>query len=138
MKRRESQSRRPYPSSPVGLNLMTQRPNLKRQRTPVDFRKVRPAFVNAGRLERFPSAFNTVIGQVRCDCMSMQLWIEFPAGVVMVDGDCQIACDSIRVRTIQSYTRGSLIFKLPECFGYGPLVRLNEPAVASHNGHNRN
>jgi hypothetical protein len=123
--------------SPI-LNLITQRSNLKRQRTPVDFREVSPAFVNAGCLKRLPPPFSTVIGQIRGDGVGMKLWIEFPAGVVMVDGDCQIACDSIRVRAIHSDTRRSVPFKLLKRFANCPLVRLNQPRIAAHNCHNGN
>lgn len=81
---------------------------------------------------------STVIGQIRGDGVGMELWIEFPAGVVLVDGDCQIACDSVCVRAIHSDTGGSVPLKLLKRFANCPLVRLNQPRIAAHNRHNGN
>jgi hypothetical protein len=66
----------------------------------------------------------------------MKLWIEFPAGVVMVDRDCQVACDSIRVRAIHSDTRRSVLLKLLKRYANCSLVRLNQPRIAANNRHN--
>ena len=66
----------------------------------------------------------------------MELWIEFPAGVVMVDRDCQVACDSIRVRAPHSNARGSLLLEFLKHFANCPLVRHNQPRIAANNRHN--
>ena len=88
-------------------------------------------------MKRLPSALGTVIGQICGDGVGMKLRVEFPAGVVMVHGHREVAVRP-SLRAIHSDTRGSMIFKLLKRFGNGSLVRLNQPTVAAHNGHNRN
>src|SRR6185437_372522 len=109
------------------LDVITQRTNLERQGIPVDFCDVGAAFVDAKCLERLPSALGTVVSQVRGDGVGMKLRIEFPAGVVMIHGDREIARGPISIRAIHSDTRGSMIFKLLKSFGNSPFVRLDEP-----------
>ena len=70
--------------------------------------------------------------------MSMKLRIEFPARVVMIHGDREIASGPVSVRAIHSDTRGSVILKLLKSFGNSPFVRLDEPLVAARNRHDRN
>jgi hypothetical protein len=70
--------------------------------------------------------------------MSVKLRVKFPARIVLVNGDGEIAGSAIPIRARQPDTSSRLVFQFRECFGNGSLVRRNKPTVAAHYSHNGN
>src|SRR5579864_2044900 len=70
--------------------------------------------------------------------MSVKLRIEFSAGVVMVDGNGEVAGCAVGVGAVLAYACGGVSLQFFERFNDGLLVCVDEPFVAADNSNDRN
>jgi hypothetical protein len=69
------------------VDLVSETRDLACQCIPVDLAQLFAPLVDARSLERLPASLFAIIGEISRDQVSVQLWIEFTAGVVIVAGD---------------------------------------------------
>src|SRR5437667_3967488 len=120
------------------IDLVTKMPHLAGKRISVDFGEKSPPLIDAGGLERLPTAFCAVVGQIGGNSMSVDLWIKFPAGVVMIDGEDEVSGHPVVIRPALPNTSRGVGLELLKSFGNGPFVRIYEAFVTSQDGHDGN
>ena len=120
------------------IDLVTKMPHLAGKRISVDFGEKSPPLIDAGGLERLPTAFCAVVGQIGGNSMSVNLWIKFPAGVVMIDGEDEVSGHPVVIRPVLPNTSRGVGLDLLKGFGNGPFVRIYEAFVTSQDGHDGN
>ncbi len=77
---------------------------LARESVPVDLSKVGPALVDIGGLQRLPAALCAVLRHVSGYGVGVKQRIELAAGVVVVDGDHEIAGRTVFVGPLLTHT----------------------------------
>ena len=82
----------------------------------VDLGEVAALFVDVGGLQRLPAAFRTVVSEIGGDQVGMELRIDFPAGVVPIGGDHQIAGRAVFIRAVLPHPRPRQAFHLCDHF----------------------
>src|SRR5439155_18613899 len=103
------------------IDLVTKIPHLAGKTIPVDFGEKSPALIDAGGLERLPTAFCAVVGQIGGNSMSVNLWIKFPAGVVMIDGEDEVSGHPVVIRPVLPNTSRGVGLELLKGFNNGPF-----------------
>ena len=109
-----------------------------RERIAVDLGEVGATFVDVGGLERLPAAFGTVPSQVGGNGVGVELGIEFAAGVVVVNGEHQVAGGAVVVGAILPDAGGGIGFQFLKGFADGLLVSFDQPIIAAQLGHDGN
>ncbi|MGA7857779.1 MAG: hypothetical protein WCA11_07635, partial [Terracidiphilus sp.] len=107
--------------------------HLTGQGVPVNLGQVCTPFIKPSCLECLPAALDSVIRQVGCYGMCMELRIEFATRVVAICGDNPVSGRAILIGTVQPYTCCRVAFgfckRLPDRFIVSPdqaLIPANE------------
>jgi hypothetical protein len=117
------------------IDLISEEPHFAGERITVNLGEVGPALIDARCLERFPASFCAVICQVGGHGMSVDLWIKFAAGVVMIHGEHDVSGHPVIVCPALTNTSGGVGLELSKGFGNGLFVCIDEAFVSSQHGH---
>jgi len=102
--------------------LISQAAHLTDQRIPANLDQARTPLIELGCLERLPSALDSVIGQVGCKGMCVELRLEFTACVVAVCGHSPVGGRAIFIGTVEPDTCCRVTLGFRERFPDRPIV----------------
>jgi len=110
-------------------NLVAVFPHRTRQGVPVDFGEVTASLIDGGCLQGLPASFHAIVGQIGSDQMGVQLGVEFPASVMVVTRQDQIAGSPILIGTFLTDTGTSQRFHFGSHLPDGFQVSLPQPGI---------